>query len=58
MTIEFILRKPGERHVFKTVEWDAVPREGEEVIVDDATQLTVHRVEYDLPRNLARVVLK
>ena len=58
MKIEFILRMPGQRDVFKEVDWPAVPREGESVIVDDQTQLTVHAVEYDLRSNSARVILR
>jgi hypothetical protein len=61
MMIEFILRKPGgERNVFKIARMDAVPREGESVIIDDVTQLTVHSVEYDLRKSspVVRVVLK
>lgn len=58
MKIQFVLRVPGERNVFKEVVWDAVPREGESVIIDDQTQLTVHAVEYYLRDNAVRVILR
>lgn len=58
MRIEFIFREPGKRDVFKEVDWSAVPREGESVVVTDEVQMTVHTVEYDLRHNLARVILR
>jgi hypothetical protein len=57
MKIEFIMRIPGQRDVFKEVEWDCVPREGEVVILDE-TGLLVHSVEYDLRKNSARIILR
>ena len=58
MKIEFVLRKPGRRDVFAEADWDVVPRQGEGVVTDDETQLTVHEVTYDLRNNSARVILK
>lgn len=58
MQIEFWLRIPGEHQKFLTMEMDAVPREGEYVIVDDNADRVVHSVTYDLRSKSVRVLLK
>ena len=57
MNINFIRRGP-DRQPIKSVAWSTVPREGESVIIDDTTTLTVHAVEYDARFHTAHVILK
>jgi hypothetical protein len=58
MKIEFLFRKPGDHHTIHEADLPVVPREGESVIIDDNTELTVHSVAYDLRTTSARVLLK
>ena len=57
MRVKIVMRGPGER-VLKEVTWDAIPKEGDSLIVDSETMMTVHTVMYDLRDNSVLVVAK
>lgn len=49
MRIEFWLRTPGNHTRHSSVDWDVVPREGEQVEISKDDVREVHSVEWQLP---------
>lgn len=59
MKIEFSLRIPGNHTTLEPIEYDAVPREGEGVILKGGdTVHYVHSVMHDTARNIVCVLLR
>lgn len=49
MRIEFWLRTPGNHTHHSDVDWNVVPREGEQVAIAKGDVRYVHSVEWQLP---------
>lgn len=59
MKIEFSLRIPGQHETLPVVELDAVPREGETVLLKEGDSAHyVHSVMHDAARNIVCVLLR
>lgn len=55
--VKFLLRVPGQQQQIAKGKMHAVPREGDNVIINDVTR-TVHKVEWNVTSGEVHVLLK
>jgi len=57
MLVKFVLRNPGEHKAIGNAKMDAVPREGETVVLNDRGHI-VHSVTWDITEMSVTVLIR